>query len=354
MMNNSQDDSDGGARQRHQPTQKEIAEALGLSPSTVSLALRDSPRVAPATREKIRQKMGEFGYVRNIAAAALRTGRTGIVGVSLYGVAHHFFADLTMQIGDALAESGCAMLVNYHADDPGRLRQFIDTLVSYRAAGLILSPSTIVTPQDLAPLTARGVPVVYLLRGVGGDAVSDHIKFAGSQASQDAANHLIRRGHRRLAMIGGQENSEAAVDRAHGFFEALKKAGIPCDDSSWIRGGANLSDGVAATRIALERQPEATGFVCLNDLVALGAMNVASSKGLTPGADVGIVGFGDIAESAVVTPSLTTMSLGAPTLGTRVAKILLERLDGPQSPPRHERIQPKLVIRESCGFRGST
>lgn len=334
---------------RRRPTQREIADKLGLSTATVSLALRDSPMIAGETRRLVRAAMAEAGYVPNIAAAALRTGRTRIVGVSFHNIAHQFFAEMLIAIEETLSAAGTAVFINNHGEDPENFARFIDSLAAYGADGLIASPPHHVTAEALKPLRDRGVPVVYTSRHIRGDDAADRVINADNLAMRRAAGRLIGLGHRRIVLLGGRPGTTVAEDRSRGFREALEAAGIPWRDDLWLQSRPRLIEGAELARRALARDPRPTGFVCFNDLVAFGAMNAVRAAGLEPGHDVAVVGVGGTDEAAAFHPALTTVLDNPAKIGRCAAEVLLRRLAEPGLPPEHVTLEPRLVVRESCG-----
>lgn len=331
------------------PTQKEIASRLGLSPATVSLALRDSPMIAEETRRLVREATKDSGYVHNVAAASLRTGRTRIVGVSFHNIAHQFFAEMLIAIEETLGQAGVAVFLNNHGEQPESFARFAASLAAYGAEGLLVSPPPSVGPEILAPLKQRGAAVVYVSRRIPGDDAADWVVNADRKAMARAARRLIELGHRRIAMIGGQPGTSVAQDRVAGFRAELKRAGIAWRDALWRRCRPRLIEGAAAASETLDWRERPTGFVCFNDLVAFGAMNAIRAHGLEPGRDVGVVGVGGTEEAAAFHPALTTVLDNPAKIGALAAEILLQRLANPNAPPRQVTLDPKLVIRQSCG-----
>ncbi len=331
------------------PTQREIAAELGLSTATVSLALRDSPMIASETRRIVREAIAETGYVYNVTAAALRTGRTRIIGVSFHNIAHQFFAEILIAIEETLSAAGAAVFINNHGEDPESLTRFIASLAAYGADGLIVSPPPHVTVEALRPIRASGVPVVYISRHIRGDDAADRVVNADALATEKAAGRLIELGHRNLVLLGGQPGTSVAEDRVAGFRGKLEEAGIPWSETLWLQCRPRLLEGRAAAQAALDLDPRPTAFVCFNDLVAFGAMNALRASGLEPGRDVGVVGIGGTDEAMAIHPALTTVSDNPANIGAIAAETLLNRLSDPQAPPRHIMLEPKLVIRESCG-----
>lgn len=331
------------------PTQRQIAEQLGLSPATVSLALRDSPTIASETRALVRDAVRTAGYVPNAFAASLRTGRSRIVGVSFHNIAHQFFAEMLIAIEDTLQAQGAAVFLNNHAEDPLSFSRFIETLAAYGADGLIVSPPLHVTKEALAPIRARGIPVVYLSRRIGDDLEADWVVNDDAEAMRLATRRLVTLGHRRIVLVGGRAGVNTADDRLAGFRTALEETGVAWHNDAWAPCPPRLIEGAAATLDVMGRAQPPTGLVCFNDLVAFGAMNALRSLGLEPGVDVAMVGIGGTDEAAVYHPGLTTVLDHPAKLGRRAAELLSERLDHPEAPPRHVVFPPKLVIRASCG-----
>lgn len=305
--------------------------------------------IASETRRIVREAIAETGYVYNVTAAALRTGRTRIIGVSFHNIAHQFFAEILIAIEETLSAAGAAVFINNHGEDPESLARFIGSLAAYGADGLIVSPPPHVTVEVLRPISERGVPIVYTSRHIRGDDAADRVVTADKLAMRRAAGRLIELGHRNLVLLGGQPGTSVAEDRVAGFRGKLEEAGIPWSETLWLQCRPRLLEGRAAAQAALDLDPRPTAFVCFNDLVAFGAMNALRASGLEPGRDVGVVGIGGTDEAMAIHLALTTVSDNPANIGAIAAETLLNRLSDPQAPPRHIMLEPKLVIRESCG-----
>ena len=167
-----------------------IADALGVSTATVSLALRDSPLVADETRDRIKLHAREIGYIYNRRAASLRTSRSGILGVVVHDIMNPFFAEILRSIESELDRSGQTFLLSNHYDDLDKQRSFIETLLQLGADGVIMSPAIGTPPEDIKLAERNGLPVVLIARAVEGVEVP---VFRGDDAygTALATNHLI-------------------------------------------------------------------------------------------------------------------------------------------------------------------
>ncbi len=278
-----------------------------MSTATVSLALRDSPLVADATRERIKSHAREIGYIYNRRAASLRTSRSGIVGVVVHDIMNPFYAEILRSIETELDRSRQTFLLSNHYDQVEKQRTFIDTLLQLGADGVIMSPAIGTPPEDIMMAEDNGMPSVLIARSVDGAAVP--------------AFHVA----------------------------AMEKAGLDVLPSMRIPGPRTKQAGfeAAVSFLALEEKP--TAAVCWNDLVAIGLMNGIARAGLVPGTDISVTGYDDLEEAAIATPALTTVWNGQREVGRRAARVLLDRLNGGQAEARQELIKPELHIRQSTG-----
>lgn len=323
-----------------------IADALGVSTATVSLALRDSPLVADQTREKIKEHARAIGYIYNRRAASLRTSRSGIIGVVVHDIMNPFFAEILRSIESELDRSRQTFILSNHYDQVEKQRTFIDTLLQLGGDGIIMSPAIGTPAADIRLAEDNGLPVVLIARTVE-DANVPVFRGDDSYGIGLATNHLISLGHTRIAMIGGTDQTSTGRDRYHGYVAAMEKAGLPVKTEWRIPGPRTKQGGfeVAPQFLALIDKP--TAAVCWNDLAAIGLMSGIARAGLVPGEDISVTGYDDLEEAAIATPALTTVWNGQREVGLRAARALLDQLNGVGAPPRQELIKPELRIRQS-------
>ncbi len=310
--------------------------------------MRDSPLVADATRERIKEHARTIGYIYNRRAASLRTSRSGIVGVVVHDIMNPFFAEILKSIEGELDRSRQTFILSNHYDQLEKQRTFVDTLLQLGADGVIMSPAIGTPSEDIRQIEENGLPVVLIARSVAG---ADVPVFRGHDAYGIglATNHLISLGHSRIAMIGGTDQTSTGRDRYQGYVAAMEKAGLEVRPHWRIPGPRTKQAGfeVAGQFLALPDKP--TAAVCWNDLVAIGLMNGIARAGLVPGVDISVTGYDDLEEAAIATPALTTVWNGQRDVGRRAARALLDRLNGAQVKASQELIKPELHIRQSTG-----
>lgn len=323
-----------------------IAEALGLSTATVSLALRDSPLVAEVTRERIKEQARLSGYIYNRRAASLRTSRSGIVGVCVHDMMNPFYGEILKSIEDELDRHRQTFILCNHYDDLSKQRAFVNTLLQLGADGLILSPAIGTPPDDIRLAEENDLPVTLIARTVEGAGVTS---FRGDDTygMSLVTQHLIGEGHRQIALIGGNDATSTARDRERGYLMALEEAGIAFRPEWRIKGPRSRHSGFDAATEFLAIPERPTAVCCFSDLVALGLMYGLSRAGLRPGVDIAVCGYDDIDEAAIATPPLTTVSNGQSEVGQRAAGALLGRLNGVPASESVELITPQLRIRRS-------
>ncbi|MGH6763539.1 MAG: LacI family DNA-binding transcriptional regulator [Phyllobacterium sp.] len=323
-----------------------IADALGVSTATVSLALRDSPLVASHTRDKIKEHAREIGYIYNRRAASLRTSRSGIIGVVVHDIMNPFFAEILKSIESELDRSRQTFILSNHYDQLEKQRTFVETLLQLGADGVIMSPAIGTPASDIQLAEDNGLPVVLIARRVEG---SHAPVFRGDDAYGTglATNHLISLGHTKIAFVGGTDQTSTGRDRFQGYLMAMEKAGLAVKPEWRIVGPRTKRAGfeVAPQFLALQDRP--TAAACWNDLSAIGLMNGIARAGLVPGVDVSVTGYDDLEEASIATPALTTVWNGQREVGLRAARALLDQLNGVQVSDQQDLIKPELRIRQS-------
>lgn len=328
-----------------------IAEQLGVSTATVSLALRDSPLVADTTRERIKEAAAKSGYIYNRRAASLRTSRSGIIGVLVPDIMNPFFAEILLGIEEELGLNRQTFFLCNHRDELTVQKNFLETLLQFGADGVILAPAIGTTAEDIKSIELTGLPVVMVARWVKG-ARAPVFRGDDKKGAYMVTRHLLELGHRKIAFIGGKRETSTGNDRREGYLAALEQAGIEADPALQTGTERTRKAGYESVRKLFKDNPRAaTAIVCFNDLLAIGAMSGLRSLGLEPARDVAVTGYDDIAEAEISAPTLTTVWNGQQEAGKLAARAMLRILAGETDLDEDRLIVPELKIRESSGSR---
>ncbi|WP_114238735.1 LacI family DNA-binding transcriptional regulator [Dyella sp. C9] len=332
-------------------TLNDIAAGCGVSRATVSLVLRGSPLVNKATRARVEEELRRQGYVYNRAAANLRRRTSSSIALVLNELANPFFAEFAAGVDETLGEAGFVTLLGSTGESSTRQQAVLGSLIEHGPGGIILSPAEGSSTEEVLAAIGAHTPVVLFNREPGGPLPGhvrwDRLMLDNQRGARLATEHLIRQGHRRIAMFGGHDHASSCRERHAGYLEAMQAAGIEVQPHWRVESKPTRLDAAhaAAGLFALGDAP--TAVVCYNDAVAFGLMLALNQRGLQPGRDVAITGFDDVAEAAMSTPTLTTLSTAPRARGRQAAELILARLREPQSESRAVIAPVELVVRES-------
>lgn len=302
--------------------------------------------MADQTRDRIKEHAREIGYIYNRRAASLRTSRSGIVGVVVHDIMNPFYAEILRSIERELDRSRQTFILSNHYDQVEKQRIFIDTLLQLGADGVIMSPAIDTPPEDIRMAEDNGLPAVLIARTV---LDADVPVFRGDDAYGIglATDHLIGLGHRRIAMIGGTDQTSTGRERYRGYVVAMERAGLEVQPTWRLPGPRTKHAGFEVTGSFLALKDKPTAAVCWNDLVAIGLMNGLARAGFVPGQDISVTGYDDLEEAMISMPALTTVWNGQREVGRLAARALLDRLGGSKVDTAQKLIRPELHVRQS-------
>ena len=328
----------------------DIAHAAGVSKSTVSLVLQGSSLVNEGTRAKVNAVIRDLGYVYNRGAANLRQAgsKSRIIGIVVNDLTNNFFAELAVGVDMVVQSAGYVQFLANTAESIDRQREVVASMREHGISGLIISPARGTDAADLKPLVASGIPVVVAVRNVPGAKVSSLISDNAAGA-RDAVRHLIGLGHRRIAFLGGFDDTAVFAERVGGYRDALRAAGLPDGDDLVVSAAPSRAGGAAAIERALALPDRPTAALCLNDAVAFGVCDGLRSLRMEPGVDFAVVGFDDVIEAKTAVPALTTVSTDPQGMGRRAAQLLLKQISAGKPEPEAVVGSVRLVVRQSCG-----
>lgn len=325
----------------------DVARELGLSQSTVSRALRDDPRVVPATRELVKTRAAELGYVVHVGARNLITRRTNTVAIISGDLHNPSTPTLVTALQREFAEHGYRLILMSDQSEGAHARD-VEALHGGLVDGVVFNSMT----PDLelvATLRNAGLPVVLLARDHG-DAETrrtDRVTSDNRTGGRLAARHLLGIGHRRIALVGGPEDNASSADRERGFREELSAAGVRLPRTLVARGPVDPATGYAAMTRFLEARSAPTALFCITDWIALGAVDAAHRSGLRVPDDLHVVGYNDSVFAGWSMFDLTTVRQPFDDMGVETARLMLARIADPTGPVVHRQFPAELLVRSS-------
>lgn len=330
------------------PNLTDIAKLAGVSRSTVSLVLRESPLVAEATRKRVRSALEKSGYLYNRQAANLRTTRTDTVGIVVSDITNPYYAELVAGAESILEQSGRVAFITHTEESLPRQERFLKRMREQRVDGVLISAASGTRSAALQPFVDAGIPLVQIVRGVDTRRF-DYVSGDNRLGVRFATEHLLGLGHRRIGYLGSSVASSVTRDRFAGYKDALARQQIDPDPALVRECLPTWSEATAAMASLLSLRDPPTALACFNDILALGAMLALSESGRLPGRDFAVVGYDDVQLAAAWKPGLTTIAVRPRELGREAGQLLLDRINGSTRSPQSILIAPRLVIRESCG-----
>lgn len=308
------------------PTMKDVARHAGVSVSTVSYVLNDSGPVAADRRARVLDAMQVLNYAPNEAARGLKRRSAPTIGLVVPELTNPYFAMVAEGV-ERVASANDALVVFCAPEATGEAESFTGRLLrSQRLNGIIYLSGATTVPRTLLSLTRLG-PVVLVDEQLPGfdlpAVVSDNRRGA-----REVANHVIERGHTRIAVIGGPAALWTAQQRLAGYREAFAGAGMDPDMAPVVEGNYHQKSGLELARRLLDVAPDErpTALLCANDLMAVGALEYVRSVGIEVPRQLSVVGFDDVPFAIALTPRLTTVRQPAHDMGSRAATLLFDLL----------------------------
>lgn len=322
---------------------KDIARAAGVSPSTVSRALNDHPRISLETKERVRRLAQEMGYTPSLLARGLVTRDTATIGMVITHVADPFLARLVIGVEEAARDNGYSVFLSSSYRDAKREKAVIHSFYERRASGVIVTGSQI----DAGYLQLRErFPFPVVLTNCHTYPYS--VLTDNRSGAEQAVEHLVQLGHRRIVYAANQHVFRANYDRFSGYQAVLARHEITFDEELVIDGGGTLAGGDQIGRQLLAISPPPTAVFCFNDVTALGVLHALTQAGRRVPRDCSVVGFDDLEMAAYCCPPLTTVRQPIYRLGQRTMRMLLKLIQG-QDDVQAEVLPAELVIRETTG-----
>lgn len=335
-----------------QMTMKDIARELGVSVATVSRALKDSPNISKAQRDKIQQFAREHNYTPNKIAEQLRHSKLGpsrVIGVIVPQLVHYYFSTVLSGIEQVTSQRGYRIVVSQSNEQYEREREICQSFYQNKVCGIIVSQAKDTTNYDhFRRLLAAGVPLVFYDRICAGINCS-RVVVDDYQGSYKAVDYLIKTGCRRVAFYGTNLNMEIGRNRYNGYRDAIQHNGLPFDQGL-VHLCDNRDEAARITPGVLRAPNRPDGFFAVNDDTAVGILYSAREVGLHVPDDVEICGFTNGERAITCDPMLTTIDQRGAEVGREAASVLIDTVEGKYA----ERHVEKRIVKTRLVVRGTT
>ena len=323
-------------------TIRDVAQEAGVSMMTVSRYFNEPQKLGAETRSKVEKAIKDKQYVPNAAARSLVKGTTNTLSLVLADVTNPFFTKIARAVEDVVQERGYTLMLGNTDETVEKERRYLNVLVSQRVDGVILSPSGS-NAENIAFLQQHEIPVVLIDRKVSEVGI-DTVVTDSFDAGYQLTRHLIERGYKDIAFVGGKQGISTLEERLNGYCSALNESGLSPD---YRLGEYTKQSGekIVEEILALRKPPQA--IVAANNFVAIGAIEALRRHGLNIPGDVGLACFGDLEAASTIDPFLTVIKHPAYELGRQAAQMLIQRIDGYSGAPRQNKLPVQLIVRRS-------
>ncbi len=332
-------------------TIKDIARELGVSPSTISRALKDHPDISPETKKAVTDLAKKLNYQPNILAQNLRKSKTNTIGIIVPEIAHFFFSTVISGIEDIAYAAGYNVIIAQSKESHEREVTDIQALFNSRVDGLLVSIARNTKKFDhFDDLIRKEFPLVFFDR-VHNDALTSKVIVDDEQGAYEATTHLISLGHQRIAHLAGPQNLLIGINRLAGYKKALSENNLSIDENLikiCDKGTYEEAEEITKTLLASHNPPDA--IFANNDVAAYGSMKAIKDKGLKIPTDVAIVGFSNWLFSELIEPALSTVTQPGFKMGQEAAKLLIKQIELGKNEaftPKTITLKTDLIIRES-------
>ncbi|MCQ4085646.1 LacI family DNA-binding transcriptional regulator [Saccharibacillus sp. JS10] len=325
-------------------TIKDIAKVAGVSHTTVSRALNGSPLIKPDTRERIAKIASDMNYMPNYSAKNLVTRKSNTIGLFFssieQGTSSSFLADALKGIRKQL---GNMYMLTVSGIDDSSSMDYIDPR---RYDGILVMSQSEWDNRFIYHVQSAGIPLVVLNRQLEDPSICN-VASDDRVGGKAAADYAFECGHRLVAMIEGKAGFKSSSERKLGYMDSLMAHGLTPNPTYFVQGDYSIESGYTAMNQLLDLQERPTAVFCGNDDMAIGAMNACFDRGVQIPNEISLIGFDDMTFASYTNPPLTTIHKSVSEIAEEGTRLLLERLQYPQTLPVQRLLGSTLVQRRS-------
>ena len=325
---------------------KDLAQELGVSIATVSRALRSSPEIGLEMQEKVKALAKRLNYRPNPFAQSLRKEAPRVIGVVVPNLVTHYYAAVLDGIEDEARKAGYSVIsANTHEDSEAEVRA-IDNFISLHVEGIVACLAQNTTDYShFEEIAKMGIPLVFFGRTCLPEKFSC-VMANGDVAAQQATQHLIDTGSRRIAFVGGPNHLDMVRRRKHGYLEALRENKIPIERELVACEKIDYDWALEATTKLLQMENRPDAILAFNDIITFAAFTAIKQQGLRIPDDVALMGFTDDVHACYVTPQMSAIVDQSHEMGKVSCQLLLKNING-DTKIYKEIVPQQLVIRET-------
>lgn len=327
----------------------DIAKKLNVTASTVSRALKDHPRISEETKKAVLKAAQKLNYQPNHIAAALRNGKSKIIGIIVPTADRSFFSSVVRGIEEIANTAHYNVMICQSHDNYEKEVATVEALLNARVDGIIASFAKGTTDfGHFLKVKEKGIPLIMFDRSNEELEVSSVI-IDDYQGAYNAVKHLISQGCTRIAHFTGFRKINIYRERLRGYRDALLDHGIAVDDSLIVSSNLQLEDGRESMAKLLELPSRPDAVFSASDYSIMGAMQVLKERNISIPQQIALVGFGNEAFTAFSEPQLTTIDQRSKQMGNAAAEIFLDQIEAGNRTfvPKKTVLKPELVIRKS-------
>lgn len=334
---------------KERSTIHDIAKKLDITASTVSRALKDHPRISEATKKAVLKAAEKLNYQPNHIAAALRNGRSKIIGVIVPTADRSFFASVVRGVEEVANAAQYNVMICQSYDDQQKETKTVETLLNTRVDGILVSLAKGTESfQHFHKVQKKGIPLILFDRtnedlDVSSVVIDDYL------GAYKAVEHLIQQGCRRIAHFTNIKKISIYRERLRGYRQALEDYGIPFDEKLIVESNMQLEDGRESMQRLLQLNEPPDAVFSASDYSAMGAMQILKERNIKIPDQVALVGFGNEPFTGFTDPQLSTIDQKSKEMGRAAAQIFLELMqkDNKTNVSKTIVLKPELIIRTS-------
>jgi len=328
-------------------TLRDVAKTAGVSVSTVSRVVRGEDVVNPETKRKVMKAIKKLDYYVDITARAMVKKQTNTIGLSISDISNPFYPPLLRGVENTINKFGYSLILCNTDESAEKEKRYLKVMLEKRIDGLIVSLASPANTHFLEEFEKRGIPIVCIDRKAENMKV-DTVCVDNIQGAFMAVEHLLKIGHRRIAMVSGIRGITTTEGRVEGYLKALKDYGV--DKSLIVEGKSTIEGAMEAVEKLLNLDFSPTALFSCNNLITLGIYIDLKKHGKRIPKDMAVVGFDDLDWAEALYPSPTVVSQPTYTIGATAAQILIQRIlkEGPKN-RQNIMLKTELIVRESCG-----